>query len=98
MVKKMRVLKAIDPYLFTPVLDLLALKAQGAVLPWQIVLHNEAASYIDDEIRANADFLDTDVIAIRTKLQERAKAAAATLTQARDAASIVNELAGGGAA
>lgn len=98
LVKKMRVLKAIDPYLFTPVLDLLALKAQGAVLPWQIVLHNEAASYIDDEIRANADFLDTDVIAIRTKLQERAKAAAATLTQARDAASIVNELAGGGAA
>lgn len=86
----------VDPYSYKTTTELLALKAANAVQLWQVVLHEEIQSYIDELMFEDEDFLDKELPIIKTALVDKAKARASEMTGAtapRSASEIVTGLA-----
>lgn len=96
--KQWKLIENIDPYAFSTVTELLALKSAGVIPLWQFILHNEIKNYIDNALLANPNYLEKKIEEIRKELETKAQEKAALMTARTSADAILNDMATGGAA
>jgi len=96
--KRKEIIDMVDPYAYKSTQDILALKGAGVIMPWQILLHEEISSYIDEIIDEDEEFIGKPLKEIKATLVAKAKEREAEIKAAsasKDATNILADMGAG---